>query len=388
MGSVYLDPRMFGPRIAIVGAGLAGLTLGRSLKAKGITAIVLERASSSPRFNYSITLHRWAYQPLLKVLQLDESAFSEKLAVDAYQGGNGDVRDDSLLSGADKASGTFRCHRGKLELLLREGQDIRWEQTIEDVEIYPGWITIRVQNGPSVETDYLVAGDGVHSRVRKALKRNTEPKVLPYVVFSGRRTMALIDYEANIALHMRDSTRIHSRHCDVVLQVSVNDITPTQVDLSYTYSRPAQTNDLLHKPDRPLNEAENISDAFYSEIEKLEGLQPPFVEIFHGDKVRQDRILHWLMRTIICQLETLQDLANHNVLLIGDAAHAMPILGGEGANMAIKDGIDVAERFAQGLTGLTDLSVFIEQRHQMWKQAVEKSEERLADMHVAVQASL
>lgn len=38
-----------------------------------------------------------------------------------------------------------------------------------------------------------------------------------------------------------------------------------------------------------------------------------------------------------------QRLAKHGAVLIGDAVHATPIPGGEGANMAIRDGIDLAQ---------------------------------------------
>ncbi|KAL8717184.1 MAG: hypothetical protein Q9225_005546, partial [Loekoesia sp. 1 TL-2023] len=58
--------------ITIVGAGLAGLTLGRCLRQYGIATVVLERVSSSPTYNYGITLYPWAFRPLLNILQIDE----------------------------------------------------------------------------------------------------------------------------------------------------------------------------------------------------------------------------------------------------------------------------------------------------------------------------
>jgi len=255
------------PRITIVGAGLAGLTLGRCLKAKGISTVILEKGSSSPRFNYGVTLHRWAYQHLLWVLQLDEYSFREELAVDKGQGGNGSIRSDGLLPSVDIAPGTFRCHRGRLEMLLREEQDIRWKHTIHDVKTSPGKITVQIRDGPSMESEFIIAADGVHSEVRKALAPMTEPNLLPYVVFNGRRTISLDDYRTSVAAHMQSSSIIHSRHGNVVLQVSVSDITSTRAVLSYTYSRATHANDTLHMPDRPLNGAESVSDGFYAELQ-------------------------------------------------------------------------------------------------------------------------
>ncbi|KAK4694203.1 hypothetical protein P7C71_g3334, partial [Lecanoromycetidae sp. Uapishka_2] len=233
------------------------------------------------------------------------------------------------------------------------------------------------------ESTILIAADGVHSQVRKTLAPKTVPNVLPYVVFNGSRTVSLEDYKIRIAPHMQGSTVIHCRHGSTLFQLSINNIAPPQAVLGYTYSRPARANDALHKPDRPLSGAENIPEDVYAEIEKFGELKPPFGEIFDSEKVRQDRILHWLMRSILLPLDESQDLAKHGVLLIGDAAHAMPILGGEGANIAIRDGFELADELAHEQSALGN-----EQSHGIWKQAVKKSEKRLADMHGSILASL
>ena len=64
------------------------------------------------------------------------------------------------------------------------------------------------------------------------------------------------------------------------------------------------------------------------------------------EKVRKDRLLHWLMRNTLGTPDDSPKLTNHGVLLMGDSVHAMPISGGEGANNAMKDGVDPAEHLA------------------------------------------
>lgn len=84
--------------------------------------------------------------------------------------------------------------------------------------------------------------------------------------------------------------------------------------------------------------------------------------------------------------EDIKDVTDQGILLLGDAVHAMPILGGEGANMAIKDGVDLAEHLTEhGLSGIND---FYDQRNQICRQAVEVSEKRLSDMHSPVKPLL
>ena len=104
-----------------------------------------------------------------------------------------------------------------------------------------------------------------------------------------------------------------------------------------------------------------------------------FENIFHPQEVRQDKVLNWLMRSLLVPLEKLQELADQGILLIGDAAHTMPILGSEGANWAFNDAIDLTYYLANN--ALPRLRNFYENRYPDWEQAVSESEKRLFDMH-------
>ena len=372
--------------ITIAGAGLAGLTLGRCLTQKGIPSILLERVSSSPRYNYGITLHSWAYQPLLNVLQMEESSFRERLSVDATRGGMGSISGDALLTGVDTAPGTFRCHRGRLEQLLQEDQDIRWEHTIKDIETTPRKIIVRIQNEQAIESDILIGTDGVHSQVRKSLAPDIQLKVLPFVVFNGKRRMSLDRFHDTVAPQMHGSSIIQCRQEDVVLQIAVFQFTDTDVGIDYTYSRPARQNDPLHKPNRPIPGATDIPEEFYTEMQELKDLGQAYKEMFDSTKVRHDRILHFLMRSTLGTEQEIKDLTDRGVLLVGDAVHAMPLLGGEGGNNAMKDGVDLAEHIAAH--GPQGIKTFSNARHDRWRKGVEESEQRLVEMHSPTKASL
>ena len=375
------------PPIAIAGAGIAGLALGKCLAHKGIPSLLLERYNSSPRYNYGITLHSWAYQPLLQVLQMDESTFREKLSIDAPRGGTGTFSGDAMAAGVETSPGTFRCHRGRLERLLREGQDIRWEHTIKTVETSNQGITIQITDEKPIETKALIGADGVHSQVRSSLLPDVRPKVLPFVVFNGTRTISTDQYQKILAPQMEGKTVIQLQHEDIVLQIAINEFAETKVYLSYTYSRPARYPvDPLHRPDRAIPGTTDIPEEFYLEMQELKSLGHRFAEIFNAEKVRRDRVLHWLMRSTLGTPEDSRKLADRGVLLVGDAVHAMPILGGEGANFAMKDGIELAEHLAAN--GLDGMKTFSSPRYGIWKTAVEESELRLAKMHTSAKASL
>ena len=374
--------------ITIIGAGLAGLTLGRCLKQKGIPAIIYDRASSSPRYNYGITLHLSTYQPLLSVLQIDDSTFREKLAVDTYHGGRGTLSAPQFSPHSQGDS--FRCHRGRLELFLREGQSIQWDALLKDVEFAPQSpiVTAVFQSGEQVESPCVVGCDGPHSQTRQILVPDMKLKVLPYVVFNGKRLLSMAEYRENTEPYMQDSVLLQTRKDNILLEISVNEQTASTIDMSYTYSRPARHGyDALHNPDRTAAGAKDIPEEFYQELKQLEGLlDVPFADIFEPDKVRNDRVLHWLMRSMIPDIGEAQRLADQGVILIGDAVHALPILGGEGANFAIQDGIALANHIAE--EGIEGIGSFSPPRYEIWKQAVLDSEKRLGDMHGSAKSNL
>lgn len=317
---------------------------------------------------------------------MDESTFRERLAIDASRAGTDNISGDLLVSGVDTTPGTFRCHRGRLEQFLRQGQDIRWGHNIEDIETTQQKIIVRTQNEQAIESNILIGTDGVHSQVRKSLAPEIQLKVLPFVVFNGTRVVPLDGFQNTIAPQMQGLSIIQCRQKDVVLQIAVHEYTATDVGIDYTYSRRARQNDPLHKPGRAIAGATDIPEEFYTELQELEDLGQAYKEVFDVSKIRQDRLLHWLMRSTLGTEQQINDLTGRGVLLVGDAVHAMPILGGEGGNNAMKDGVDLAEHLiAHGPQGI---KTFSSTNYNRWRKGVEESEQRLAEMHSPAKASL
>jgi 2-polyprenyl-6-methoxyphenol hydroxylase-like FAD-dependent oxidoreductase len=371
--------------INIVGAGLGGLTLGRCLKQRGIPAVLYERNASPPAYSYGITLYTSSYAPLLKVLDVTEHAFKSRVAVDASAGGSGRIGDAAIGAGNNRGS-CFRAHRGRLEEWLREGLDVRWEHVLQQADRSTEHATtLHFANGEQVQSDIIIGADGVHSSLRKSLLPESQLNILPIVVFNGKRRIDRAVYEEEILPHMSDSNVINLRHGDARLNFSVSDYKSDRVSVSWTYSRPARgQNDALHMPERALSKATAIPDDLYEELSALSqsSLPQPFAGLFETAHLRNDRILHWLMRTAHIPEEDLQALAQNGIVLIGDAAHAHPIVGGNGANMAIEDAVSLAEQIATTQdTDKADLSGWINQRYPIWNDSVQEATENIQRLH-------
>lgn len=361
--------------ISIIGAGIGGLTLARCLRNHGIPSILYEKMSRAPRHHHGITLHASSYRPLLGVLNLDETTFRRRVAVDGASGGSGHINPQTMIVAGSTKPDSFRAHRGRLEKLLREGLEIKWEQAVEQVEQTPSGTVLRFQDGRKVESDFVIGADGPHSRTRQCLLPDTALNVLPIVAYNGRRRAERAVFDNVYAPFMKRSTVLETRLKDTVLNISLNDWTVDFVDLSWTYSRPARPDDPLHRPDRSNAEATRIPDEFFAEISALSDLEPPFKDAFDVEKTRQDRILHWLMRAGLVKLSDLQAAAQKGVLFIGDAVHAEPILGGEGANAAMVDGFELAGCIASG--GVAGVSTWYEEQFPRWKNDVGESEMKM-----------
>ncbi len=64
---------------------------------------------------------------------------------------------------------------------------------------------------------------------------------------------------------------------------------------------------------------------------------------------------------------------------MGDAVHAEPIIGGNGANAAIIDGAGLAECISRD--GPAGIPKWYESRYGKWKQGVERSGRLIAEIH-------
>ncbi|KAF7513535.1 hypothetical protein GJ744_008829 [Endocarpon pusillum] len=400
--------------LVILGAGIGGLTLGRCLRKEGIPSVIYEKATSSKRHNYGITLHKWAYTPLLQMLNIDEHSFRRQLAVDSlHHAGIGELYSHESQALRTNTSGSFRANRFKLERLLREGQDIKWEHDLSPVRMASDLArstSLTFQNSLAISSSFVVDALGVHSPLRTSLLPDYNFNVLPFVVFSGKRRVTHQEFVTIYAPHLKDANILTLRPAidqRVLLQIWVDDHpSNSEVQITYVYSRPARSNhherpDPLHNPSRPLNGATDIPDAFYHELQLLFAkteLPDPFSSTFDPARIRPERVLHWLMRTMHVSTADLHKVLDESgIIMIGDSAHPMPILGGDGANHAIKDAVEVAGLIASSLSAQptrlgSDSSTrarfnkqavkeLYEKCWSRWQSGIMESEENIASMH-------
>ncbi|KAI4948959.1 hypothetical protein J4E91_005421 [Alternaria rosae] len=383
--------------IPIIGAGIAGLTLSRSLLHRGIPSIIYDKAPPNRRgFNYAITLHSTAYKPLLEILNLSDTAFKAHVAIDAEDGGegkHGENIDIPSHGGLYDTSTSFRANRAKFETLLSQDLDIRLGHSLQEFKTTATGPKLRFANGETWEGGELVVGaDGVHSSLRRLLlPENSRVDVLPYAVYYGKRHMKRKDFNSIFGGRAggNDGRNVwQTTKGDAVLTVNVDKKEDDKVWVSWIYSRKARGEaDPLFNPARSTEAAKTIPLEFFQEVGEKNIFGYSFSAMLDVQNMRADRILHWLMRITSTPLPELHDvLAKSGMCLLGDAAHAEPILGGNGANASIMDGLSLADAIASGRED--GVSNWYNDRYPKWVQGAEESQANLVKMHGSLQAGV
>ena len=391
------------PSVGIVGAGLSGLTLGRCLASKGIAATVYEK-ELRPKLHlrnpsgyygnanvYAITLHEWAYRPLMAVLGLDEAAFRKEVEIlppPSAQKGKWLRKDTSHILNVEAERDTMRCDRGKLIKLLCPGMDteilgIRWGHAAQKAEAWPDGIEVSFDSRRPIKTNLLVGADGMRSDMRHSIVPDRiRYRTLPFIVYTGQRFLSMSTFRQRYAQFMKESSVIACYHGDIRLEISADEVHPSEkvTRLRWTYSRPMNADGEFLMADL-VDDATGRKgkSAFQKELDALKGLKEPFARVFVSDRGGKDRIVNWIVRDTLASDEELQKSPDGRMALIGDAAHVMPVFGGREHSIAIQDGLDLAEHIAQNPSA--DLNSFVSRKYVLWKQASLDRERRLFEMH-------
>ncbi|MFF7458007.1 FAD-dependent oxidoreductase [Kitasatospora sp. NPDC008115] len=175
------------PRIAVIGAGPAGLTLARILRVRGIAATVYEREAGRDVRGQggTLDLHGDTGRRAIQEARLTEG-FRAKArpegedfrVVDKH--GTAHVTFETGLTpgagdedGADGRSGRPEIDRGDLRDLLLDALDpaaVRWGHRLERAEpLGDGRHRLHFAGGAVETCDLLVGAEGAHSRVRPLL---------------------------------------------------------------------------------------------------------------------------------------------------------------------------------------------------------------------------
>lgn len=326
-------------RIGIIGGGVGGLALAQALRKRGIAATVLER-DPSPNFRrqgYRVTIHEGGTNYLKNCL--DDGLFEQFLRssylwtgltiADAKLRHIGGLKEGEVLSRSIDRT-TLR------DILLTDLPDVRFGQPIDQYSLVEDGVEVTLADGTRERFDLLVGADGTGSAMRRQrLPEHADLRDTGYVDIAARlpwnpETQKLVDALGGASLLML----LTSQQEQMIVLPQLYNGEGEDPTKGYLYWGMVSTRErILEMAGGTQGEAlrraaQHAARNFHPVLRQMID-QTPTDDITLLTFLTSDRPAAW---------------STSRVTLIGDAIHSMPPMAGAGANTAIRDASELAER--------------------------------------------
>lgn len=306
-------------RISIVGAGLAGLTVGGLLQKQGYQVSVFEQAESFWRVGSGITLGPNTAK-VMRRLGAEEAMVRTGIKPDAYvsrDAKTGETLNELLFDreAEQRFGGPFvNIHRADLHQILvskvKPGT-IRFNHELAGLTHSLNAVTLEFANGNRVESDIVIGADGIRSIVRDAIQGKQPPNYVGKVA-----VRAVFPAEKLAGLQIRDCTKWwdDDRHL-----------------IAYYMS---------DRRDECYVMGAIPSDEWQEDTPPREGTRKELLESFptaHPDMSGLMLAAETVQLLPICYRARNDAWSDGAVVLAGDACHAVPPFMAAGGSMAIED---------------------------------------------------
>jgi 2-polyprenyl-6-methoxyphenol hydroxylase-like FAD-dependent oxidoreductase len=311
--------------ITVIGAGLGGLSLAAVLHRRGIEVAVydLDESATSRHQGGMLDIHEESGQAALRAAGLYDGF--RKAYLDGADGTRVLDKTGTVLMADEGRGDRPEIDRGALRDLLLSGLPegmVRWGARMTAVEAVPGGHRVTFADGSTVTTELLVGADGAWSRVRPLLS-GAEPAYLG-VSFVEARVL--------------DSASRHPRSAATVgagLMFALDDEKGILAHLEPNAELCIYA--ALKAPEDWIRTTEITRAALLEHFADWAADLRGLITDSTGDLI--PRALYALP-------------VGHRwhrvpgVTLVGDAAHLMSPFAGEGANLAMQDGAELAAAIA------------------------------------------
>ncbi|KAI7882917.1 FAD/NAD(P)-binding domain-containing protein [Lichtheimia hyalospora FSU 10163] len=340
-------------QVIIIGGGLAGLALGNVLEQHGVPYTVFEREpSANDRLQgWSLSLH-FVLPKLAELINPEKWAeFGPRTAVNPQDPHNVSF---ALIDGAsgkafmqrggpNLGAGVYRVNRKRLRDWLAEGINVAWGKQFDHYTEEQDGIKVVFKDGTETRGRLLVGVDGSNSSVAQqklGSELYDESTSIHPVKVLGSQTIVDAELRKKIvelssAFMIAFGQSPPSGGPMPCLFTSLNDVISDN-EFAMQWSVSTMDDDFKIAD----TDAERLQQA--KDLVRKGNFSGPLAEMVFNTKDDASTLgLRLRERT---PTEKLRTLSPDNVILVGDAAHAMTMFRGEGANHAIMDSLVLGEQ--------------------------------------------
>lgn len=308
-------------RVAVVGAGIGGLTAAIAMRANGIDATVYEQAHELKALGAGVSIATNGSR-ILNTLGVGAAVTAIAGPVTHYQFRTWQAEpiagEPSALGFGDPAT-TWCLHRGEFQKVLADALPagaLQFGRSCVGATEHSDGVRVEFADGTTVDADLLVGADGIHSRLQGRVARAAQPVSEGIMAYRGLipadRVRGVVDMQASsMWLGPRQSFLAYPVSAGALLNIVA--FVPTNLTVAESWTAPGNIAELT---------------AAY------QGWDPTVLSIIEA----MDSTFRWG----IYDREPLARWSTNRITLLGDSAHAVTPHLGQGANQAIEDAMTLA----------------------------------------------
>ena len=311
------------PAVAIIGAGIAGLTAAATLRKIGIAAVIYEQAHAFARVGAGIQLNPNAMK-LLRGLGLEDRIRRAGFAPEVGYNRVWDTGEVTYLHPMGDAieqrfgAADVSLHRADLHAALASINPpdvVRFDKKLVGIDRADARMQLAFADGTRAEADAVIGADGVHSTVLDLVFGSIEPR------FSGQVAYRAVYRTERLPAAIDDRVKWWGKDRHIVSYK----INPRRDELYFIASTP--------EPDFRIES--------WSSIGSLDQMRAAF-EGFHPDARVILESCPEVRKWALVEREPLPRWSEERIVLIGDACHPMLPYMAQGAASSMEDAVVLA----------------------------------------------
>lgn len=315
-------------RIAVIGAGLGGMTAAGLLQRAGFKVQVFEQAGAFSRIGAGIHLSPNVMK-VMRCLGIEKALTDIGLHPDAFVSRKWDTGEVLFeLPFHPEAEAHFgapyiNVHRGDLHQVLETALDhgtVAFSHKLRTLEEHHGVVHLAFENGATAEADLVIGADGVNSRVREYLLGMEKPRFSGHIAHRAVFPAALLN-----GLPIRACTKWWGEGSHILVYYMTQAREEVYVVSSVPHREWTSPHSFL-----PCDR-----DAF---IAAFDGYHPELRQVVAA----APEVTMWP----VFDREPVDCWSRGSVVLLGDACHPLRPYMASGAAMAIEDGAVLARCLA------------------------------------------